>query len=510
MRSFVHLVLWMGISILPLHHYSQSFPVLKWQKFYDFGAEEIPKKIIASIEGDLWIGGNSYQSAAGPVQDADIWILKVDTLGRHIFEQSIQMDGSEELHDMIATKDGGIIFAGVTSSMVNPNEQGNEAYWGDFFVGKLNAYGEIAWLKNFGGSRLDQARSLANGMFGEVVIAGITHSYDGQVNTSKGMGDVWTVLMDQSGTLLESKVIGGKRNDWVNAVYPCTNGDFLMAGFTNSPNIDGQKTGLYGNGLLVRINAYGKIKWQRSYPCPHGGFFTDVQETPKGNILLIGQYGLASHDRKFWWIKMSPTGDIIHQKTMEGPHDGQLTSIEPTKDSGYILGGYAYTNPKLEENDPYQKGAEDFWLIRTDADGNVIWKNTYGGPGNERCRDVLSYSKGIYFAIGEKKNEFTRDHNGTKDFWLLRIEERPCDSIQPDIFVRAEKMRIPSQQPIRFRALSSYGDQFLWDFDDGTHSYESDPLKMFTYPGKYQVKLTVFANESCQQTVFISKHLEVR
>ncbi len=488
----------------------QSFPVLKWQKFYDNGADEIPEKIVATSDGYLWIGGSSYQTYSDSFSYPDIWIIKTDTNGHHIFNRHIEMEGSEELYDMVATKDDGIIFAGVTSSMVNPNERGNKLYWGDFFVGKLNKYGEIVWLRNFGGSRLDQARGIAGGLFGEYMVTGITHSYDGQVNNSKGMGDIWSVIINEEGKLLDSKVIGGKKNDWANSIYSCSNGDFLIAGFTNSPNIDGHQTSIYGNGLLVRVNAYGKVKWQRSYLCPHGGYFTDVRELPDGNLLLVGEYGIQNRSRKFWWLKMRANGDILRQKTFEGPPDGQLSSLSATQDGGFIIGGHAYLLPGVPLKDAYHKGAEDFWLLRTNNEGDIIWKNTYGGPGNERCRDVLAYKPGIFYAVGEKKNDFTSNRSGTIDFWLLKIVEQPCDSIQPDIFVRAEKQRVPRQQMVRFRALTDYGDQFYWDFDDGTHSSESDPLKKFSYPGTYHIKLTVFANETCEQTVFMPKGLEVR
>jgi len=83
------------------------------------------------------------------------------------------------------------------------------------------------------------------------------------------------------------------------------------------------------------------------------------------------------------------------------------------------------------------------------------------------------------------------------------------DSIEAGIFVRADDYRINRQTPTRFRARYRYGDRFLWDFGDGTTSREEQPLKTYDLPGVYEVRLTVFVNDQCYQTVTLPQKLEV-
>ncbi|MCB0841494.1 MAG: PKD domain-containing protein, partial [Bacteroidetes bacterium] len=87
--------------------------------------------------------------------------------------------------------------------------------------------------------------------------------------------------------------------------------------------------------------------------------------------------------------------------------------------------------------------------------------------------------------------------------------ELPSDSIQAGIFVRGDDNKITRQQPTRFRARYKYGERFLWDFGDGTTSTEEQPLKTYDISGMYDVKLTVFVNENCQETIILNPPLEV-
>ncbi|MEL6135058.1 MAG: PKD domain-containing protein, partial [Bacteroidota bacterium] len=183
-----------------------------------------------------------------------------------------------------------------------------------------------------------------------------------------------------------------------------------------------------------------------------------------------------------------------------------LTSLALCQNGGFIFGGYSTPRGKIGT---LNKGEDDFWMIRTDARGRTVWQNTYGGPNNERCSDLIEYRKGVYFAIGQKLNDFSEDKEGDEDFWMVKIEELPADSIEADIFIRAKNYKIDRLVPTRFRAKYKYGDRFLWDFGDGTTSTEEQPLKAYQLSGVYEVKLTVFVNETCEQTVTLPKKIEV-
>lgn len=483
---------------------AQMFPDLVLHRFYDNLGEDIPRRLIKAPDGHLFIGGNTVVEAEWGKDCANIWLLKVDTLGKIIWEEEVRLDGCEELRDLIATEDGGVVFAGVTASLVHGQEQGGEGYGGNYFVGKVDSIGRLEWIQSYGGSQLDQAYGLVEGLYHEYMVVGGSHSHDGQVGENRGMSDLWTLKIDTKGQPRYSRVMGGPLNDWGTAITASQNGDYLISGVTH-----GQSRGQTASeqGWLLRLRQSGEPLWEKTLYRDRGGFLTDLRETPEGSLMVVGTHAGDNDTRDFWWMCTDAAGNTRWEWHPSGPDDEVLTSVDLCDDGGYILGGYSLPR---EGGDLYAKGGEDFWLIRTNAYGQIIWRNTYGGPEHERCLDVVAYRPGVFYAIGQKVNRFTRGpQKADQDFWLVRIEELPADSIQADIFVRASDFRITRKTPTRFRAICAHGDRFLWDFGDGTTSREPDPLKSYDLAGTYQVKLTIFANETCRETVTLTQELEV-
>lgn len=483
----------------------QQFPVLVLQKFFDNTGEDEARCLIRARDGNLLIGGNSMIENAEGLHCANVWILKVDTLGELIWQQEVTVRGCEELRDMTLTEDGGILFTGVTNGMIYHQEKGSNRYWGDLFAGKMDAFGRLEWIKTFGGNRLDQGFGVAKASNDEYLVVGGTHSQNELIDHNAGMSDVWTLKLDPKGTIQLNETIGGKRSDWAQAVSRCANGDFLIAGLTNSNSLGQSPLSALGNGLVIRMREGGYLVWSQTFSCPRGGYFTDLKEAPDGRIILSGTLHNGKTKRDFWWVRLTADGKMIQQHSLDQPEDQRLEAVDVCADSGLILGGYSLHQ---HTPSPYRKGGEDFWVIRTDAQGEVLWMDTFGGPDDERCVDVLAYGPGVYYALGQKLNRFDAGSN-TQDLWLIRLEEKSSADIQAGIFVRAKDFRIDRETPTRFRARCNYGERFLWDFGDGTTSTERNPLKSYRLPGMYEVKLTVFVNEYCKETVIMEAELEV-
>lgn len=485
---------------------AQVFPHLVFQKFYDNFGTDIPKQILKAGDGNLFIGGNTLLEEEGR-HCSNIWIIKVDTLGELLWEQEVAINGCEELRDMASTEDGGVIFVGVTSSLISHEEKGDETYWGDYLIGKVDADGTVEWLESYGGSSLDQANGLTAGIYREYMVIGSSHSKDGDVGDNHGMSDIWALKIDTKGQRRLSQVVGGTKNEWGNDITLCQNGDYLIAGFGNSKVFIDQTPSMYGNGLLVRMTQSGKMVWQKTFTCPDGGYFTGVRETESGEILVIGNYHDGKQGHDFWWLMLDQEGNKINEKILKSPDDEYFSCIDLAQDGGAFFGGYSLHKGS---EDPRVKGGDDFWLMRVNEQGELVWRQTYGGPDHERGSAILSYRPGVVYAVGNKTNHFTKSkRSADEDFWLLRIEEYPTDSIQAGIFVRSKDFRIDREVPTRFRAIHQYGERFFWDFGDGTSSTEEQPLKTYNLSGMYHVRLTIFANETCQETVELDQLLEV-
>ena len=102
------------------------------------------------------------------------------------------------------TTDEGYVVAGYTESF----GAGNHDAW----VMKLDASGNIAWQKTYGGSDFDYARNVQQTTDSGYIVAGGTGSF------GAGSDDVWIIKLDAGGTIVWQKTYGGSGSDGPNAI----------------------------------------------------------------------------------------------------------------------------------------------------------------------------------------------------------------------------------------------------------------------------------------------------
>jgi hypothetical protein len=90
------------------------------------------------------------------------------------------------------------------------------------------------------------------------------------------------------------------------------------------------------------------------------------------------------------YSSLSPMSAISFAKTYGGGWD-YANSVQQTSDGGYIVAGYTYS---------FGAGFADFFLIKTDANGNIIWAKIYGGTDYDVARSVQQTSDDGYIVAG--------------------------------------------------------------------------------------------------------------
>ena len=101
------------------------------------------------------------------------------------------------------------------------------------------------------------------------------------------------------------------------------------------------------------------------------------QVTLGGGFITIGNtlsFGAGGTD--IYVVRVDDAGDTIWTTTYGGSGDEEARTIILMPDSGFVFGGWT---------DSYGAGGDDFYLIRTDKDGDTLWTKTYGTSVNEQC-----------------------------------------------------------------------------------------------------------------------------
>src|SRR5690606_7068479 len=100
--------------------------------------------------------------------------------------------------------------------------------------------------------------------------------------------------------------------------------------------------------------------------------------------------------------------------------------IVKTIDGGYILGGTSYSlninNDKTETN----KGYSDFWIIKIDSAGNKVWDKTYGGASWDEFTSIELGINGSYIIGGSSSSNISGNKSsslkGNYDYWAIRVD----------------------------------------------------------------------------------------
>jgi len=293
-------------------------------------------------------------------------------------------------HPVQQTADGGYIVGGASWSF------GAGMY--DIWLVKIDALGNEQWNRTFGGEAGDEARTLAQTSDGGYILAGVTHSY------GFGAGDMWVIKTDENGNEQWNKTLGGTLYDVAHAVHETSDGGFLVAGHTESFGA------VTGDAFIVKTDSNGNDEWGGLHGGPENDTLFSARQTSDGDYILAGEtlsYGAGSQD--FWLLKVDPEGNEIWSKTFGGTEPDGAHCVSETVDGGFILAGGTMS---------FGEGVFDGWLIKTDAAGNEEWNRTFGGADTDILFYVEQTEDGGYIATGATYSQGA----GNGDYWLLKTD----------------------------------------------------------------------------------------
>ena len=340
------------------------------------------------------------------------------------WQNTIGGNNSDYLQSVQQTPDGGYILAGFSYSDLSGDKTealiGNSDYW----VVKVNSAGTIEWQNTIGGSSYDDLYSAQQTSDGGYILAG--RSYSGisgdKTEASYGGYDYWIVKLTNTGDIEWQHAIGGSGDDNLWSAEQTIDGGFILGGYSTS-GISGDKTeaaiGL-ADYWVVKLDNNGNIEWQNTIGGSNTDYLVTAHQTAD-NGYILGGYSIStlSGDKTeatigvydFWVLKLNSTGSILWQNTIGGNSTEYLRSIEQTTDGGYILGGPSYSGVGGDKTEANFDGGEfkDYWVVKLNSNGNIVWQNAYGAVGDDVLGAIRQTSDGGYIAGGYSNSGISGD-----------------------------------------------------------------------------------------------------
>ncbi|MCK4576758.1 hypothetical protein KAU34_10145, partial [candidate division WOR-3 bacterium] len=167
----------------------------------------------------------------------------------------------------------------------------------------------------------------------------------------------------------------------------------------------------YYDVYLIKTHADGETLWTRVYGGGEDDRGFSIQETSDGGYIIAGitrTFGAGSYD--FYLIKTDENGNALWEKTFGGADDDWGFSVIESSDGGYIIVG---------STESYGEGERDVYVIKTDVNGDTLWTKTYGGEKDDVGVSIQKTSDSGYIIAGRT----TSFGSGYYDVYLIKIND---------------------------------------------------------------------------------------
>ena len=365
-------------------NYGQTFQIAlggaQEEFFYSFQETQTNGFIMA---------GRTYSFGTGGWES---YLVRFNNIGDTLWARTYGNVLYDEFQDVDITSDGGFIAVGHTTS--------TDAL-SNVYIVKTNGSGSVVWSKEYGGgsSASDKAYSVCPTTDGGYVITGTTASY------GSGSDDVYVLKIDATGNIQWTTVIGTSgANEAGREVIQTADGGYAIAGYT-----DGSGTSFY-DVYLIKLSSNGTVSWKKTFGGSSYDFAYTVQQTTDGGFVLgatTNSFGTGNWDALL--IKTDVNGTIEWSRTFGKTGEDRVQCARQTSDGGYIMCG---------RSSGFGAGSFDATLLKTDANGNLLWTKAFGGTGDDQSFCVKEIAGSSYVVCG-----YTVSYGaGAKDGYLIRTD----------------------------------------------------------------------------------------
>lgn len=229
---------------------------IRWEHALGEGETDEGSDLVVLPEGDIIVCGYTMSSRNG-----DLWMLRLDPEGNIVWQRAYGGNGRDSGTSIVKTRDNGVVICGNTNSTDDMGKANRTS--SDVWIIKTDLNGTPLWEKSYGGSALDWGHSIVELTSGDLMVASVTASDDGNISTNNGAGDIWLMRLTPKGDLIWEKSYGGSFSDNVWKMEPTSKDGAYFVG--DSYSLDGSFTGNHGESdlLIGEVDSNGTLLWHR-------------------------------------------------------------------------------------------------------------------------------------------------------------------------------------------------------------------------------------------------------
>ncbi|MFN6992106.1 MAG: hypothetical protein ACK4MM_05235 [Fervidobacterium sp.] len=163
--------------------------------------------------------------------------------------------------------------------------------------------------------------------------------------------------------------------------------------------------------LILSFDKHGNKQWETKFGGRGDDWGYDIVETSDGKYLVVATTSSKEYNVKGRYdalvIKIGKDGNVIWHKTYGGP-DWDRTYKIVKLNAGYVIVGDNF----MKGGDVTENfGEHDFWIVKIDEDGKIIWDKSFGGIRWDRAYSADYNEKSNTVFVAGSSNSFTNGIN---------------------------------------------------------------------------------------------------
>ncbi|MFK8006088.1 MAG: T9SS type A sorting domain-containing protein [Saprospiraceae bacterium] len=369
------------VFLLPFISFSQG-----WEKTYDGGFNEICGSASKTLDGGIIMAGKQSNLASETEYPL---LYRTDIEGNLIWEfydtLSVFISLANSLN-VLSTSDSNFLF----TYYYAPFNQDN------FSLKKISPNGDLIWNANLDSSSLELVRQMKETSDNGFILIGANFTTNNTV----------IVKINASGNIVWEKEffpVGEYLYIWDMTIT--ANEDIIISGYNSTIN-----SGVGLNVILKRLDANGNIIWEKEYNNGPVEYGFNVVELDNGDLVLAGTSSIDAFGPFIAsLLKTDANGNQIWYKEYLNLGDQVLSGLQKTSDGGFVIAGSTPIFNTLSYR--------DYYLLKTDADGNEMWTQSYGRSKHDHLTELLLADDGGFYLSG-----YTQNVDDTRDIYLVKTD----------------------------------------------------------------------------------------
>ena len=379
----------------------------------------------------------------------------------------------------------------------------------DVFIQKSDASGNLIWARSMGGPSNEVGKCIAADASGNSYVTGYyegTADFDPGVATfnltSNGGEDVFIQKLDASGNFIWAISIGGTSDENGRSITTDTLGNVYVIGYyRDMVDFDpgAASFNLTSNGgddiFIVKLDSNGNFIWAVSM----GGILPDrgfsITSDALGNLYATGKFSstvdfdpgsttfslTANGGEDVFIQKLDNQGNFIWAKSMGGTiRDGANNITTDALGNVYVSGKFQDTvdfDPNAATLDLVSNGDYDVFIQKLDANGNLKWARSLGGPSYDQGESIITDISGNVYVTGY--------YQGTVDFDPSAATSLLTSNGNEDVFIQKfNQSTVGQEERILFNPVSVFPNPNTGIFKINGSENGILTVKVFNLQGK--------------------------